>query len=241
MNFFKEKSQGFILGLLVGLLIAGGFFILKLDDYFKELNFYKKVSETFATESKQPVPGEKQEDAPKEKTKKTEKIILKAEGEESDSLHLIDQKISADTSSMISANDSASKSPLLVSDEIVVKKDELLFTKTLEIFNLSPVASRTNGKDSLLQKVSGVKDDKGTAKQFLNIEFWQSPLNYKGFKLSKYKLVIYGMSTSDGIKLIRLDDTIYLKSSSFVYKLDYSSDFRAYERLTDETLLNKLK
>ena len=52
MSSFKEKSFGFIIGILVGLIVAGGFFIFKLDDYFKELNFYKSVSNTFSSDTK---------------------------------------------------------------------------------------------------------------------------------------------------------------------------------------------
>jgi hypothetical protein len=51
MSSFKEKLQVFMLGLMAGLIIAGGFFILKLDDYFKELNFYKNVVKTFTFKS----------------------------------------------------------------------------------------------------------------------------------------------------------------------------------------------
>jgi len=52
MSSFKEKSYGFIIGILVGLIVAGGFFIFKLDDYFKELSFYKSVSNTFSSDTK---------------------------------------------------------------------------------------------------------------------------------------------------------------------------------------------
>ena len=58
MSSFKEKSQGFIIGIMVGLIVAGGFFILKLDDYFKELNFYKSVSNTFSINNKEAEPIE---------------------------------------------------------------------------------------------------------------------------------------------------------------------------------------
>ncbi len=126
------------------------------------------------------------------------------------------------------------------SSDIVVRKDELLSTKTLEVNNLSPVA-KASAKDSLLQKVSGMKDDKNSASQFFNIEFWKSPLNYKGYKMSKYKIVLYGIAYAEGLKVYRLDDVVYLKQSSFFYRLDYGSDFRQYERITDETVINKLK
>jgi hypothetical protein len=75
----------------------------------------------------------------------------------------------------------------------------------------------------------------------LNIEFWSSPLNYKGYKMSKYKLVLYGIASAEGLKLFKLDDDIYMKSASFVYHLDAFSDFKAYERITDESIIFKLK
>ena len=97
------------------------------------------------------------------------------------------------------------------SDDIIVRKDELLSTKTFEVINLNPSANRTNAKDSLLQKVSGIKDDKNNSQQFFNIELWQSPLNYKGYKMSKYKIILYGIESSDGLKIVKLDDIIPYK------------------------------
>ena len=127
------------------------------------------------------------------------------------------------------------------SDDVVVRKDELLSTKTVEVINLNPTVSRANAKDSLLQKVSGIRDDRNNTKQYFNIEFWQSPLNYKGYKMSKYKIVLYGIALNDGMKVFKLDDVIYLKNLTNVFKLDYTSDFAFYERITDELIISKLK
>ena len=88
--------------------------------------------------------------------------------------------------------------------------------------------------------MTGIKEE-NNSKQMFNIEFWTSPLNYKGYKMGKYKLVLYGINATDDIKIYRLDDVIYLKNSAMVYQLDYVSDFKYYERITDETILSKLK
>lgn len=240
MDNFKKKSQVFIVGVMVGLIIAGGFFILKLDDYFKELNFYKKVAATFSSNSKNnevPVKLEDETSSKEKKERDNKNKIKKASADNSEIK--TDYVLDADTLNAHSIKDSVHVENN--SDDIVVRKDELLFTKTLEVFNLSPVASNVNPKDSLLQKVSGVNDDRMNAKQFLNMEFWHSPLNYKGYKMSKYKLVLYGITSSDGIKLYKLEDVIYLKNSGMVYRLDYASDFKSYERITDEAIINKLK
>ena len=44
-SFFRDKLQVFFLGLLLGLVLGGGFFLLKLDQYVKELSFYKSLTE----------------------------------------------------------------------------------------------------------------------------------------------------------------------------------------------------
>lgn len=232
MSNLREKSQVFIIGLLIGLLVAGGFFVFKLDDYFKELNFYKRFAETFESEKK----AAPTQDASSEKEQDSKKVVKKNK-QVANANHIITSS-SQDTLGHIGA-DSAVVSEGSFSDEIVVKKDEMVTSKTLQVIQLSPVAAKS-GKDSLLQKVSGIKDD-SNSKQLFNIEFWTSPLNYKGYKMGKYKLVLYGINATDDIKIYRLDDVIYLKNSAMVYQLDYVSDFKYYERITDETILSKLK
>lgn len=235
MSSFKEKSQGFIIGIMVGLIVAGGFFVFKLDDYFKELNFYKSVSNSLSSQSKTEEPVLEETAAVDKKQKNKKNKLTKVDNDQSETGSRVEQN--SDTTK-IHKDSLTLENP--VTDGIVVRKDELLFTKTIEVINLDPVA-KMNGKDSLLQKVSGIKDDRSSSKQFLNLEFWSSPLNYKGYKMSKYKLVLYAIASSDGLKLFKLDDITYLKSSSFVYRLDPFGDFKPYERITDENIINKLK
>lgn len=234
MSSFKEKSFGFIIGILVGLIVAGGFFIFKLDDYFKELSFYKSVSNTFSSDTKTVEPNAQEEVTTKStevKKKKKEAVITVDEnGEDVKIVKLDTTKIAIDSLTLVNPT----------TDEVFVRKDELLSTKTLEVLNLDPVA-KMNGKDSLLQKVSGIKDDRNSSKQYMNLEFWSSPLNYKGYKMSKYKLILYGLSSPEGLKIFKLEDVLYIKSSSFVYRLDATGEFKPYERITDESILNRLK
>ncbi len=231
MSNLREKSQVFIIGLLIGLLVAGGFFVFKLDDYFKELNFYKRFAENFEEEKKaapvQDISSEKLENSKKVSSKKSKSSINTVKSD------------LAVTNDSLTTTDSIKISEGSFSDEIVVKKDEMITSKTIQVIQVSPTATK-NGKDSLLQKVTGIKEE-NNSKQMFNIEFWTSPLNYKGYKMGKYKLVLYGINATDDIKIYRLDDVIYIKNSSIVYQLDYVSDFKYYERITDETILSKLK
>jgi hypothetical protein len=238
MSNFREKAQVFIIGLSVGLLIAGAFFILKLDDYFKELNLYKKVSQTFTSLKsllslmKKRRKLQKQKEA-KFKSTKTVTVIP-------DSSEVTEHKSIPEEMDTLRNKSDSLNAALMTDGDIVIRKDELLTTRTIEVYNLNPTANKTS-KDSLLQKVSGIKDDKSTGKQMFNIELWSSPLNYKGYKMSKYKMVLYGITSIDAIKLYRLDDVIYMKNASAVYRLEPSADFKPYERITDEQVISKLK
>jgi hypothetical protein len=235
MGRFKERSQGFIIGMMVGLIVAGGFFILKLDDYFKELNFYKTLAGTFSSETKEtPKTVSIPEETTAPKPKKAEKVKAKLPEEEEPAE---EKKAAPDTTTAV--KDSLVLKNPEMEDGVVIRKDELLSTKTLEVVNLDPVAKMTQ-KDSLLQKVSGIKDDRNS-RQYFNLEFWSSPLNYKGYRMSKYKLVVYGIASADGLKLFKLDDVIYMKSAGMVYRLDPTGDFKPYERITDETIISRLK
>ncbi len=240
MNSFKEKTQVFIIGILIGLIVAGGFFILKLDDYFKELNFYKTLSKTFTSEKKSEDAFVINEGTTSTKNNQSVSVMQTHTTAEHREVASKDAPVlDADTLKTHGTKDSLSNN-LSAEDEIVVRKDELLSTKTFEVIDLEPTA-KMSVKDSMLLKVSGIKEDRTNSKQFFNIEFWSSPLNYKGYKLGKYKLVLYGIPSAEALKLYKLDDAIYLNSGSIIYRLEYSSDFKQYDRITDEFILNKFK
>jgi hypothetical protein len=236
MTGFKEKAQIFVIGVSIGLLVAGAFFILKLDDYFKELSLYKKVAQTLVPVKNTLI---SESDSHREQEKKVPVKIANKSAAVPDTFKFNETPLVPDTTKLITGD--SLNSLFVAGDDIVVKKDELLSTKTVEVINMNPVADRPAAKDSLLEKVSGVKDDRIAGKQMFNLEFWQSPLNYKGYRMSKYKIVLYGIPSSDGLKLYKLEDVIYMKLGSNVYKLDYESNFKQYDRITDEQITNKLK
>lgn len=236
MSHFKDRLQVFVIGLMLGLLIGCGFFILKLDDYFTELNFYKQLS---------------QKQKEKTEVKMEDKAITKSKENQSRN------KLSYKPISTVDNMDSTKKEAAVLNtyvdslairdttvvnantnNEIVVRKDELLATRQVDMANLSVNA---NDKDSLLQKVSGIRDDKNTVKQSMNVEFWRSPINYRGYKMAKNKIVLFGVAEQDDIKLYHLDDASYIRLQQGVFKIDYTNDFRQFERINDESVLARLK
>ena len=244
MKNLKDKIQTFTLGLTFGLLIGCGFFIFKLDDYFKELSFYKDLTQKMNTQAMD------QQQAVEEKAKAAKVPFLlsrKVQQKNSIPLKTPVDSMSASEKMSVPVSDSSRKDSLLVGsqirnseDDVVVRKDELIFVKDIEVVSLNHEADHVrSAKDSALKQISGVRED--APAMSCKIEFWKSPLNYKGYKMAKNKIVLYGIDLSDGLKLFRLDNAIYLRHLSVLYKLEFSGDFRQMEKISDEALLAKLK
>ncbi len=135
--------------------------------------------------------------------------------------------------------DSTSTATIVNTDDIVVMKDELLAVKIIEVAN--PNSEIKNTKDSLLQKESGVRDDSKKLLGSYSVEFWQSPINYKGYKLINNKIVLFGIAKEETPQVFKLDDVIYLKLKQVVYRLDKTNNFKQFEIVKDQNLLAKIK
>lgn len=225
MARLSDKIQTFVLGLLFGVVLGGGFFLLKLDDYFKELKFYKNAlrkeqADTLLQESAKPL-----------LTKKNNLVKLLPQEPKK---KLVDSLALSLTTDSLSLNKLDSIVPV---DEIVVRKDEMITSKQIEAINISSTVNVS--KDSLLASVSGINTP--SEKNSFSIEFWQSPINYKGYKLNKNKIVIYGIPATDELLLYKIDGNLFLKHASFVYRLVLANDFKQFEKINDEQILAKLK
>jgi hypothetical protein len=248
MSGFKDKLQIFFLGLLLGLLLGGGFFLFKLDQYVKELSIYKSITHSNDSFTSHPDPKE-QEQADKS-TSHTKPVYTmntpaSRSGRKDSSLTASNaqkSRLGADSVKLSDSISHANAEPQQVSEDIILRKDELLSTRLLEELNISMVAvNPANSHDSLAAKMAGVRDEHAASRQYSTVEFWISPLNYKGYKMNRSKLVLYGLGDVSGVRLYKLDDEMYLHTGSVIYRLDYTNDFKPYERVTSEAILSKLK
>lgn len=77
-------------------------------------------------------------------------------------------------------------------------------------------------------KVVEVKTDKYT------IEYWQSPINFKGYKLVGYTLQLYGLSNQTNLKLYKVDYQLYLRMNGLVYEIRSCVDGCAFSQTQDD-------
>jgi len=216
---FGNRLQVFFLGFLLGIVMGGGFFLLKLDGVVKGLALEKTFTDPVqdAEDEKNSTDGNDKKTTPKKEKKNAE---ITAVNSSTDSTYSEGDT----TSGVIASNDG---------DDIVVRKDELLGEKVVSLMNLDG----TNVLDSISSKEAGIREEPGKS---VTIEFWQSPLNYRGYKLTRSRLVLFGIDAQEQLSLYRLDNIMFMKTAGGVFRLENTADFRQMERVTDEALLAKL-
>ena len=244
MSDFKEKTQTFVFGMLVGLVIAGSFFIFKLDAYIEKLKLYKNITKTLYLDR-----SKNQKDDREKSSKKTEeKLSTINYKKEKDKKRIKNRDYSKalseeqmDTTGYDENDSTTVTNYFNEEDDIVIEKDQLVSSVTTQITNLNIYTQAEQTADSLLQKVSKIRDDNKASSKTIIVELWKSPLHYKGYKMSKNKLVLYGLNSLEEIKLYKLDNTTYMKLSSVVYKLEQNPEYKSYQHVDDVAIVNKLK
>lgn len=75
------------------------------------------------------------------------------------------------------------------------------------------IDAKANGTDSLLQDSMGEIAPQVRGREHNNqlfVEFWQSPVKYKGYRFSGKKLIVYGIELPYDIYVYRDNNTVYL-------------------------------
>lgn len=120
-----------------------------------------------------------------------------------------------------------------------IARDKMLFKKQIEaeLINKETQVKTNTNIDSLLIGGKAPKDDK---RKFV-VEFWESPLNYKGYKKNKNQLVLYGIKQADMVELKMLNNDLYLCFSDNYYALENSNDFKNLVPVASQQIINQLK
>lgn len=115
-------------------------------------------------------------------------------------------------------------------DSIQIKKDEKMKSETLTLKIL-----KEEEIDTLLEKLLNVESVK--IKQ-LYVEYWESPLNYKGYKLSKSKLIVYGIKPVVPSVIYKSENTFFFKANNLYYELIETTDFKALKSIPKPDLIH---
>ena len=113
-----------------------------------------------------------------------------------------------------------------------INKDELITTKILSIVYLN---QKDNDTDSLIKSVLDINT---IEKKSLSVEFWKSPIDYHGYKLSLSKLIIYGVSPQHDYSLYKKNGYYYLSNKDVCFELQENSEFSSYTQVDFQIISN---
>jgi len=135
----------------------------------------------------------------------------------------------------------------LEGEDIVVKQDKMLITVNLSVKDKSgdgksePDRSLTADAVQKLNPSADLPSGDENKITSYEVEFWVSPINYRGYKMSKNKLLLFGIEEPDGVKLYRLNDAIYMSYFKDIYRLNNTLDFMPYQKLKEPEIPSALR
>jgi hypothetical protein len=209
---FKYKIPPFVFGVSIGLLAGIAFFIFKIDDYLKKFN---KPDIDNIKIVEQTISNSSENKEPGQGDNKSDKK----------------SKINTKNSPNINYTE---VDALLKEDDIKIAQEELLSVKNIKVIDLDVTSKR----DTLTGQLAGV-----TSSDFPNlffVEFWKTPLNSKGYRMTRNRVILYGLSDFSSITIYKVDDNFYLKNDDVVYKISSGTEFKPMELVNDSQLLAKI-
>ncbi len=124
--------------------------------------------------------------------------------------------------------------------DVVVMTNQLVAVLAVPLLNKD--TARPNKKNQQTDSTIAAMSDVGNSKESPNyrVEFWKSPLNYKGYKMSRGKIILYGINPVTPVNLTHDEDTYYLVVNQSAYKVEYTDDYKPFEKVADKIVLKKL-
>lgn len=118
-------------------------------------------------------------------------------------------------------------------DDIVIKKDRFILSLEIPVKGLNSKEEKyQNYLDSLLtDNNSSHKSGK------VKVEFWFSPINYKGYKYQGNRMILYGINPSKNINLRIINKTLFLNDNLNIYKIDPTDEFSPLKKVTSVSII----
>ncbi|HRH66975.1 MAG TPA: hypothetical protein PLU53_11805 [Bacteroidia bacterium] len=134
--------------------------------------------------------------------------------------------------------------------EFVIKKDQLMITYTLQAVEKNSSSGNVSGQENevslsqnavdKLNPAAGLVEKQVPASSY-EVEFWLSPINYRGYKLISHRLVLFGIEEPDAVKLIKIDGSLFMKYGDDFYRMWPGSEFMAFKKIREADLPISLK
>lgn len=103
------------------------------------------------------------------------------------------------------------------------------------------VAGDDTGVSAAAESAAGgqAPADAPTSQKPLHVEFWESPVHYKGYQLSGNNLILYGINDSDSLRFENHPDGVWMYHKEAVYRLTASSEMQRFELISGTSSLEE--
>ena len=129
--------------------------------------------------------------------------------------------------------DSLIEEPIGIEEDSIVDENlNILSDVRLKLIKLplKHLTEKIIDSDSLLKSAIDIND---IDNKYINVEFWESPVNFSGYKLSKSKLIIYGLSPQLEYQLFKKGKSYYLMVHSITYELFETAYFKQFTQISN--------
>lgn len=143
-----------------------------------------------------------------------------------------DQNAAAIENTFVDSKDSGLVNIPTGSDQnLEVKKDQLLVAHTFKVQEVTLTekkveVSLSQSTVSKLNPAAGLVENPKV--ENYEVEFWISPINYKGYKMANNKLVLFGIEEPEAVKLFLIENKIVMKYGHEFFKISNSDDFVSF-------------
>ncbi len=138
---------------------------------------------------------------------------------------------------------------MAAAEDIVVRKDELMVTRSIRVLVIgeesgqesTPPESTLAGETAAKLNPEAALPQEEKEPAGYSVEFWKSPINYRGYKMGKGKIIVYGLEYPELTKLYLVRGNYYLENAQAYYQLRQGSEFQVFYRVNDSAILAQLK
>lgn len=81
--------------------------------------------------------------------------------------------------------------------------------------------------------------DAPTSEKPLHVEFWESPVHYKGYQLNGNNLILYGINEADSLRFENHADGVWMYHKEAVYRLTTSAGMQRFELISGVNSLDE--
>jgi hypothetical protein len=237
-----------LLGLLLGFFLGGGLIYLNFNrqndslvvNYFQSL--YEKAQQTFQPKfSKNYFPQSNLDSSIINIDKQISEKFIKLKNDSvltETTIHDISQVDSSDV--FLEINSSEIKKDTSNSEGMAgIIADKLLGIKAVILeLEKSEVSASTRELDSLL---GNIPSRRKVPDNLFYVEFWESPMNYQGYKMTKNKIIVYGITSLNSALFEIYKNSIYLNYQNEIFLIKETDVFIPLIPITDAYLINQIE